>query len=135
MLAGSVRRHPHLFVAEGTHDQPPADRHWSTLAWVRADAVGNLREAFRQGALAYSQDITLLMRPWGFDLDRVEPRVQLWHGDADRVIPLHHSRYLASVLPNATLQVCEGEGHMVLWNHVVEILSAASGTQPLRVMS
>ena len=135
MLAGSVRRHPDLFVAEGTHDQPPADRRWSTLPWVRADVVGNLREAFRQGALAYAQDIALLMRPWGFDLERVEPRVQLWHGDADRVIPLHHSRYLASVLPNATLQVCPGEGHMVLWNHVVEILGAASGTRPLRLLS
>lgn len=135
MLSGSVRRHPDLFLAEGTHDQPPADRRWSTIPWVRADAIGNLREAFRQGALGYAQDIALLTRPWGFDLERVEGRVQLWHGDVDRVIPLHHSRYLASVLPNATLQVCPGEGHMVLWNHVVEILGAASGSPVLRVLS
>ena len=134
MLAGSVRRHPDVILAEGTRGQPPADRRWSTLPWVRADAIGNLREAFRQGALGYAQDIALLMRPSGFDLHRVEPRVQLWHGDADRVIPLHHSRYLASVLPNATLQVCPGEGHMLLWNHVAEILGAASGARSLRLL-
>ena len=134
LLAGSVRRHPEVFLAEGTQGQPPADRHWSKLPWVRADATGNLREAFRHGALGYAQDVALLMRPWGFDVERVESRVQLWHGDADRVIPIHHSRYLASVLPNATLRVCPDEGHMLLWNHVAEILAAASGSRPLRVL-
>lgn len=134
MLAGSVRRHPELFLAEGIHDQPPADRRWSTLPSVQMDVVSNLREAFRQGALAYAQDITLLVRPWGFELDRIEPRIQLWHGDADRVIPVHHARYLASVLPNATLEVCPGEGHMLLWGHAAEILTAAGGIQPLRLV-
>lgn len=134
-LAGSVRRHPEVFLNEGIHDQPPADRRWSTLPWVRADAICNLREAFRQGALAYAQDIALLVRPWGFELDTVEPRIQLWHGDADRVIPLHHARYLASALPNAALHVCPGEGHMLLWNHVDEIFTAASGRRALRVLA
>lgn len=134
MLAGWVRRYPELFLAEGTHDQPPADRRWSTLPWVHMDAVSNLREAFRQGALGYSQDITLLARPWGFELEQIKARVQLWHGDADRVIPVHHGRYLGSLLPNATLHVCPGEGHMLLWSRLTEILVAARGLPRLRLV-
>ena len=130
----ALRWNPELFLVEGTHDQPPADRTWTALPWVRADEIENLREAFRQGALAYAQDISLLARPWGFDLGGIDLRIRLWHGDADRVIPLHHAKYLASMLPHGTLRVCRGEGHMLLWNHIAEILAAAAGRQPLRLV-
>ncbi len=134
-LSGAVRRYPSLFLAEGTRSQPAADRLWTSRPWVRSDEIRNLREAFRQGGLAYTQDLGLLVRPWGFALEDVDPRVQLWHGDADRVIPLHHARYLASALQNATLQVCPDEGHMLLWNHVEEILAAATTPRHLRLLS
>jgi pimeloyl-ACP methyl ester carboxylesterase len=130
----ALRGKPELLLVEGTHAQPPADRLWTALPWVRADEIQNLREAFRQGALAYAQDISLLARPWGFAVDRIDLRVQLWHGDADRVIPLHHAKYLASELPDATLQICPDEGHMLLWNHTAEFLRAASGAQQLRLV-
>lgn len=133
-LAGEVRRHPAVFLDEGTHDQTASDRAWTTLPWVRADAIENLREAFHQGALAYAQDLNLLASRWGFFLSDVEARIQLWHGDSDSVIPLHHARYLASALPNATLRVCPGEGHMVLWSHAIEIFEAASGRARLQIV-
>lgn len=133
-LAGEVRRHPAVFLDEGIHNQSPSDRLWTALPWVRADAIGTLREVFHQGALAYAQDLNLLVRPWGFALAEIETRIQLWHGDADRVIPLHHARYLASALPDATLQVCRGEGHMLLWNHVTEILRAAGGRTRVEIV-
>jgi hypothetical protein len=77
----------------------------------------------------YVQDVRVLARPWGFALEDIRVPVQLWHGDEDTVIPLHHGRYLASVIPGATLQVCTGEAHMVMWNHLAEILMAAAGMQ------
>jgi pimeloyl-ACP methyl ester carboxylesterase len=133
-LAGGIRKYPNLFIEEGTHDQPAADRRWMTLPWVRAQESSNLREAFRQGALGYAQDISLLAQPWGFELRDIDPLIQLWHGDADKVIPLHHAKYLVSALPNATLRICEGEGHMLLWNHVAEILQAARGGPALKLI-
>jgi pimeloyl-ACP methyl ester carboxylesterase len=75
----------------------------------------------------YVQDIRALARPWGFALEDIKVPVQLWHGDEDAVIPLHHGRYLASVIPGASLRVCPGEGHMLMWNHLPEILMAAAG--------
>ncbi len=127
MLAGVIRRYPDFFVENSNRDKPPADRRWMSIRSVKAGASNTLREAFRFGAEGYVHDLSLLAGPWGFDPANVRVPVQLWHGDEDTVIPLHHSRYLASVIPGATLRVCPGEAHMLMWNHLAEILTAASG--------
>jgi pimeloyl-ACP methyl ester carboxylesterase len=127
-LAGVIRRHPDFFVDNSNRDKPPADRLWMSIRSVRAGAESTLREAFRRGADGYVHDLTLLAGPWGFDPATIRVPVQLWHGDQDTVIPLHHSRYLASVMPGATLHVCAGEAHMLMWNHLAEILMAAAGS-------
>ena len=94
---------------------------------VNRGAAETLREALRPGVWGYVQDIRVLATPWDFDLDEIAAPVQLWHGDQDLVIPLHHGRYLASVIPNATLRICPGEGHMLMWSHLPEILMAVAG--------
>jgi pimeloyl-ACP methyl ester carboxylesterase len=94
---------------------------------VNQGAAATLREALRPGVWGYVHDIRLLATPWGFDPDEIEAPVQLWHGDQDLVIPLHHGRFLASAIPGATLRICPGEGHMLMWNHLPEILMAAAG--------
>jgi pimeloyl-ACP methyl ester carboxylesterase len=53
--------------------------------------------------------------------------VELWHGDGDTVIPVQHGRYLAAAIPNSKLRIFTGEAHMLLWNHLPEILRAAAG--------
>ncbi len=127
VLSGLVRRYPRFFVEQANRDKPPADRRWLKMPAVSSGAVETLREAVRPGAWGYVQDVRVLARPWGFALDDIRVPVQLWHGDEDTVVPLHHGRYLASVIPGATLRVCPGEAHMVMWNHLAEILMAAAG--------
>ena len=39
----------------------------------------------------------------------------LWHGNAD------------SAIPGARLHLCPGEAHLLLWNHLQEVLLAAAG--------
>src|SRR5450759_2909687 len=94
---------------------------------VSRGAVETLREAVRPGMWGYVQDVRVLARPWGFALDDIRVPVYLWHGDEDTVIPLHHGWYLASVIPGATLRICPGEWHMLMWNHLAEILMTAAG--------
>jgi len=129
-LAGLVRRHPGFFVDHANRDKPPADMRWLSMPDVRVGAAATLREALRPGAWGYVQDLRVLALPWGFALEDIRVPVQLWHGDLDTVIPLHHGEFLASVIPRATLRVCPGEGHMLLWNHLAEILLAAAGMSP-----
>jgi pimeloyl-ACP methyl ester carboxylesterase len=130
LLSPAVRRFPGFFVDHFNEDVPPADRRWLSMASVNREAAETLREAFRPGVWGYVQDIRALARPWNFILEDIQVPVQLWHGDEDAVIPLHHGRYLASVIPGATLRICRGEGHMLMWNHLGEILMAAAGMPP-----
>jgi len=130
MLAGLIRRYPHFFVDQANRDKPPVDKLWLSMPSVSAGAADTLREALRPGAWGYVQDVRVLARPWGFRLEDIQAPVQLWHGDLDTVIPLHHGQYLASLIPHSTLRVCPGEAHMLMWNHLAEILMAASGVSP-----
>ena len=127
VLSPLVRRFPNFFVDHFNNGVPPADREWLSMPSVNRGAAETLREALRPGVWGYVQDIRVLATPWDFDLDEIAAPVQLWHWDQDLVIPLHHGRYLASVIPNATLRICPGEGHMLMWSHLPEILMAVAG--------
>jgi pimeloyl-ACP methyl ester carboxylesterase len=51
--------------------------------------------------------------------------VELVHGSADTIVPLAiHSRPLAAILPNATLTVIKGAGHMPHHSHPAAIIAA-----------
>lgn len=127
LLSPVIRRFPGFFIDHFNDGVPPADRQWLSMPSVNRGAAATLREALRSGVWGYVRDIRVLARPWCFELRDIKVPVQLWHGDADAVISLHHGRYLASVIPGATLRICPGEGHMLLWNHLPEILMAAAG--------
>jgi pimeloyl-ACP methyl ester carboxylesterase len=130
LVSPFVRRFPGFFVDHFNDGVPPADRRWLSMPSVNKGAADTLREAMRPGVWGYVQDIRTLATPWGFELGDIKVPVQLWHGDEDAVIPLHHGRYLASAIPRATLRLCPGEGHMLMWNHLPEILTAAAGMPP-----
>jgi pimeloyl-ACP methyl ester carboxylesterase len=127
MIAGLVRRFPRFFLEQANRDKPRSDRRWLQSPVVSRGLVDDLREALRPGAWGYVQDLLILARPWGFALEDIRVPVQLWHGDEDTVIPLHHGLYLASAIPGATLHTCPGEAHMLLWSHLAEVLAVAAG--------
>ena len=51
--------------------------------------------------------------------------VELIHGTEDTIVPLHiHSQPLSQLLPNATLTVISGAGHMPHHAHAAEVIAA-----------
>ncbi|HLQ17682.1 MAG TPA: alpha/beta hydrolase [Tabrizicola sp.] len=51
--------------------------------------------------------------------------VELVHGDADTIVPLHiHSQPLSKLLPNVTLTVIPGAGHMPHHSHEDQVIAA-----------
>ena len=130
LLAHLVRRYPRFFVEQVNFDTQAVDRRWLSLPAVRDALAATLREAVRAGAWGYLEDVRVLFGPWAIDLTASGLPVQLWHGELDTVIPLQHGRHLASVLPGATLRICPGEAHLLMWNHLPEILAAATGRPP-----
>lgn len=127
LLAGVVRTYPEFFIREATRTNPPVDRRWLAETVVKGSEEESMREAFRQGGAGYVHDLRLLSRAWRFAPGDIRVPVQLWCGDQDNVIPPTHGMYLASVIAGSSLVMCPREGHMLMWNHLQEILDAASG--------
>lgn len=80
------------------------------------DAAQRARTAFtvatQQGPVGCVSDWAVCARPLDFQVSGAVGRpVQLWHGDEDPVIPVHHAEHLLSLLPGAALHVWPGEGH------------------------
>jgi pimeloyl-ACP methyl ester carboxylesterase len=48
---------------------------------------------------------------WDIDVSAVTSPVDLFYGETDQMVPLHHGKTLAGLLPNATLTVLPGAGH------------------------
>lgn len=72
--------------------------------WVRKGRAGTLASSLGQ--------LVALMR---FDLRRDVPRISVptlvVHGAADRVVPVHHGRWLGRNIPGARIIIYEGAGH------------------------
>ncbi|TDD07977.1 alpha/beta hydrolase, partial [Nonomuraea deserti] len=50
--------------------------------------------------------------PWGCDPAQVAAPVLIVHGEADRVVPVSHGRWLARHCPTAELWLLPGDGHI-----------------------
>lgn len=102
---------------------PPADRRIVADPAIRAALQEELRRQSRTTAAAVVQDLALFARPWGLDLADVEAPTDIWHGDADRAVPIEHARALVGRIRGATLHQRPGDGHLMLVERAHEILA------------
>jgi pimeloyl-ACP methyl ester carboxylesterase len=91
--------------------------------------VSSLREGFRHEARGVAQDDTLVNQDWGFALEEIIPRIDVWHGEGDVNVPLHAGMFLQNVLPNNRTTFLPGEGHFFLLSRWEEVLSALVAEQ------
>lgn len=57
-------------------------------------------------------DSKAMVGDWGFDFGQIAVPVSIWHGTADRFVPVKESEWFAEQLPAARLHLLEGEGHI-----------------------
>jgi len=93
----------------------------ATSEWL----AENLRESLREHGEGSIEDARLQTQPWPFDLTSIHVPVTFWHGDADPVVPLIHSRYMHDRIPGSKLHIVQGEGHFSLPIRYVERVIAA----------
>ncbi len=88
--------------------------------------VDPVLESFRQGTGGPVDDLRLLLAPWGFAVGDIAERVavQLWHGERDVSVPIHHSADLARLVPRAEFHRLEGEGHNMAYRRMPAVLAA-----------
>ncbi|MBL6939037.1 MAG: alpha/beta hydrolase [Alphaproteobacteria bacterium] len=105
------------------------DLHLMQIPEMRAILLRTMLETARQNGAGNRAEIERLVQPWGFDIrDITRPRLFLWHGDEDRIMPVAPARRMARTLRNCTATFYEDEGHFsVLVNRAADLLA------PLRV--
>jgi pimeloyl-ACP methyl ester carboxylesterase len=94
---------------------------------VREAFLEEVRDALKPGARAMAQDLALFARPWGFlPRDVRGTRIFLWHGDADRVVPVRIGRHFAREIPGCESTFVPGGGHLMIIDQARPILAQAA---------
>ena len=102
---------------------PSVDRELFREADVGQVVRDAFAEANRNGPNGLVEDWRLMATSSGLKYTRVECPVRLWHGDSDGTVPLHHAQYVASLIPNAQLEVFPGVGHLhtaARWRYFID---------------
>jgi pimeloyl-ACP methyl ester carboxylesterase len=107
-----VRRHPAHCLAAMAAGVEPVDRHVLAAPDHHRLLAESTAEAVRQGGKGVAWEITLMTRPWDFDLRAIALPVRIWQGLADRIVPPAMARYLAATLPACECHMIPGEGHL-----------------------
>jgi pimeloyl-ACP methyl ester carboxylesterase len=76
------------------------------------DMVNGLREGLGFGIDGWLEDDLAFVAPWGFDLEEVQIPTMVWQGSEDLMVPFDHGRWLAAHLPDASVHLEVGEGHL-----------------------
>jgi pimeloyl-ACP methyl ester carboxylesterase len=112
---------------------PEADRQAMADPAMREMRIVSMLEAFRQGPEGLCEDIALLRRAWGFDVEAIEMPVRVIHGERDNIVDVSFGRELVRRIPNCLPDFRPELGHNMLLSHWREILSAAKDDARRRV--
>ncbi|HUX05410.1 MAG TPA: alpha/beta hydrolase [Acidimicrobiales bacterium] len=108
--------------AAASKSLPAADRRAMTDPRLRAINDVAAPESFRQGSRGVLHEVTMNVAPWDFDVAEIECPVLMWHGGADRNVPVAMARRLAGRIQQATLHEFPDEGHLIVPEHWDEIV-------------
>jgi pimeloyl-ACP methyl ester carboxylesterase len=116
--AEEIRQDPKSLLRRLEEEMSGPDLRIVTDIAIRRQLAGTYKEALKDGAYGWIDDVLALRRPWGFDIEKIKVPVRLWHGAEDVFNPASHSRWLADHIPDAQIEVQPGAAHF----SAVEIL-------------
>jgi pimeloyl-ACP methyl ester carboxylesterase len=99
-------------------------------ALPEAAVAEHAREALGTTA-GYLRDAAVTFRPWDFRAGDVRCPAFLWYGEHDTQVSLRNAEWLRAHLPDATLVVRAGAGHLgTLWDHWSDVLTTLRRAAP-----
>jgi pimeloyl-ACP methyl ester carboxylesterase len=104
---------------------PPADRQLIEVQENQTMFVADIQEGYRQGWQGPAQDdVIIINKPWGFRLEDIAVRIDVWQGEVDQNVPLSQGYYQHDRIPNSRLTVLPGQAHLYLLAQWREVLAA-----------
>lgn len=85
--------------------------------------LADMREAMTQGVWGCGWDNVAWIGSWDFDPTKLECPVLLWYGTEDRMAPPSHAHWFETNLPDARLTMYQGEGHLLPFVHLGQMLT------------
>jgi pimeloyl-ACP methyl ester carboxylesterase len=123
-----LRRRPAVILSVMARTPVVADRRVLLRPEVRQALLASIPESVRAGLRGVLYELSLYTREWDFRPEEIAMPVELWHGDADPIIPVAHANALVKRLPRVRSAILAGEGHFSLpLDHMESILSALTG--------
>jgi len=125
MVYPMVMREPQKAGSKLAASFPPVDRQYIQTSQDRERFALDLQEGYRQGWQGPAQDDIITNRPWGFRLEDITVRIDVWQGELDANVPLNQGQYQHERLPNSRLTVLPGQAHLYLlaqWRAVLAAL-------------
>jgi pimeloyl-ACP methyl ester carboxylesterase len=107
---------------------PPADRQLVEKPENQKMLITSIQEGYKQGWQGPAQDDLVINAPWGFRLEDIETRIDIWQGEIDKNVPLNQGKYQHAKIRNSTLTIMPGQAHLYLlanWRNVLEKLITA----------
>ena len=87
----------------------------AVLATDFADFVlRSVREGIGETRDGIIDDDIALIAQWGFELSQIQVPVLLVHGERDLFVPVSHSKWLATKIPNVETRFLPEDGHLTL---------------------
>ncbi|MBA7605275.1 hypothetical protein ES703_12405 [subsurface metagenome] len=103
---------------------PPEDKKAIEESGGEDALVEDIREGYKQGWDGPAQDDIIINSSWGFRLEDIQTRFDVWQGEVDKNVPVNHGEYQHELLPNSRLRVLPGQAHLYLLTHWREVLEA-----------
>ncbi|HEY7947176.1 MAG TPA: alpha/beta hydrolase [Acidimicrobiales bacterium] len=86
------------------------------------DMAAGFHEALRAGVDGWLDDDVAFTTPWGFELGEIAVPTMVWQGSDDMMVPFGHGQWLARHLPDASVHLEQGEGHLSVGLGAIEAM-------------
>ena len=103
---------------------PPVDRQLIETPEAQKMFALDIQEGYRQGWKGPAQDDIIVNNPWGFHLEDITVRIDIWQGEIDKNVPRNQAHYQRERILNSRLTSWPGQAHLFLLARWHEVLAA-----------
>lgn len=107
----TIMKSPRSFAKMFDSSLCPADKEIFQLPEFQYLLMRDFQEFFRHGAEGPAYDAQTVYKPWGFCLADINIHIEVFHGTADKFVPLKFSEYLSKTAKDVRINAIPGQGH------------------------